>query len=116
VASGDVRVLLAEEGGELLGYAAFGANRDPDAAPGTGEVRTFFVAPGKWRRGVGRRLLARVLEELRALGYESATLWSFADNARANAFYEDAGFRQDGTERTEEVWGHAPEIRFRRTL
>ena len=116
LASEDVRILLAEDEDELLGYTAFGANRDPDAEPGVGEVRTFFVVPGRWRRGVGTVLLRATLHELREMGYESASLWSFAANDRANAFYERAGFERDGSERTEEVWGHAPEVRYRRDL
>lgn len=100
----------------MLGYSAFGANRDPDAAPGTGEVRTFFVSPSSWRLGVGRTLLGAALEALRSMGYEAASVWSFADNERANAFYEAMGFVRDGSERTEEVWGHVPEIRYRRSL
>ena len=116
IASDDVRILLAEDGEELLGYSAFGANRDPDAAPGVGELRTFFVAPGRWRRGVGSELLRAVLDGLREMGYERASLWSFIANDRANAFYEKAGFTRDGTERTEEIWGHVPEVRYRRSL
>jgi GNAT superfamily N-acetyltransferase len=118
VASEDVRILLAEDddGGELLGYCAFGANRDPDAEPDVGEVRTFFVTPGRWRRGVGSALLRAALDGLREMAYASASLWSFAANDRANAFYERAGFSRDGGERTEEVWGHLPEVRYRRSL
>jgi GNAT superfamily N-acetyltransferase len=81
-----------------------------------GEVRSFFVSPSAWRQGVGAALMAVVLEELTGLGFEQATLWSFEDNARANAFYERQGFERDGTTRTEEVWAHVPEVRYRRTL
>jgi RimJ/RimL family protein N-acetyltransferase len=118
VASDDVRILLAEDddGGELLGYCAFGANRDPDAEPGVGEIRTFFVSPGRWRRGVGTGLLRAALDDLSGMGYERASLWSFAANDRASAFYERAGFERDGSERTEEVWGHVPEVRYLRSL
>jgi ribosomal protein S18 acetylase RimI-like enzyme len=65
---------------------------------------------------VGAELLRATLEELSEMGYESASLWSFASNDRANAFYERAGFSRDGSERTEEVRGHAPEVRYRRSL
>ena len=110
-------LLVAEDDdGELVGYTACGENRDPDAAPGTGEVRTMFVAPHAWRGGVGRALLAAALRDLRERGYSTATLWSFAANERANAFYESAGFTRDGSERTEEVWAHIPEVRYRRSL
>ena len=107
-------MLVAEgDGGELLGYTAFGANRDPDAAPGAGEVRTLFVSPSTWGRDVGTELLRNALDALRAMGYDQATLWSFAANERASAFYERAGFERDGSERTEEAWGSIPEVRYR---
>ena len=54
--------------------------------------------------------------DLRARGYSEATVWSFADNERANAFYENAGFTRDGAERTEDVWANIPEVRYRRRL
>jgi GNAT superfamily N-acetyltransferase len=109
-------MLLAEEGGELLGFTACGESRDPDAGPGDGEVRTLFVTAGRWRSGVGRALMAAALEDLRERGYTEATVWSFAANERANRFYESHGFERDGTEKTEEVWAHLTEIRYRRSL
>jgi GNAT superfamily N-acetyltransferase len=111
-----VTMLLAEEGGELLGFTACGENRDADAGPSVGEVRTLFVAAGGWRRGVGSALMAAALEDLRARGYSEATVWSFAANERANAFYESHGFTRDGAEKTEEVWAGLLEVRYRRSL
>jgi GNAT superfamily N-acetyltransferase len=109
-------MLLAEEGGELLGFTACGESRDTDVGPTVGEVRTFFVAPGHWRLGVGRALMAAALDDLLERGYAEATVWSFAANARANAFYEAHGFARDGAERCEEVWADIPEVRYRRPL
>ena len=112
-----VRLLLAEEdGGTVLGYAAFGSSRDEGAPAEVGEVRTFFVHPTAWRRGVGTRLMARALEELAGRGFRRATVWSFADNARANAFYERHGFERDGSERREDAWANILEVRYARTL
>jgi GNAT superfamily N-acetyltransferase len=111
-----VTMLLAEEDGELLGFTACGESRDPDGGESVGEVRTLFVAAGGWRRGVGSELMAAALDDLRARGYSEATVWSFADNERANRFYESRGFSPDGTERTEEVWANIREIRYRRDL
>jgi GNAT superfamily N-acetyltransferase len=111
-----VSLLLAEDGGELLGLTACGESRDPDAGGTTGEVRTFFVAPGQWRRGVGRALMEAALEDMLERGYAEATVWSFAANDRANAFYEAHGFVRDGAERSQETWAHIPEIRYRRAL
>jgi GNAT superfamily N-acetyltransferase len=111
-----VTMLLAEEDGELLGLTACGESRDPDAGDTVGEVRTIFVAAGGWGRGVGTALMEAALDDLRARGYAEATVWSFADNERANRFYEARGFARDGTERTEDVWASIREVRYRRSL
>jgi GNAT superfamily N-acetyltransferase len=116
IEDGAVSMLLAEEDGEIVGTSACGESRDEDAGPSTGEVRSFFIAAGHWRRGVGRALMAAVLDSLRDLGCTEATLWSLADNERANAFYEAHGFRRDGAEKREDVWAGLLEQRFRRSL
>ncbi len=108
------RLLLAEEDAIALGYTAFGSSRDEDAPPDVGEVRTFFVLPSAWRRGVGSALMGRALQGLGELGYSQSTVWSFADNARANAFYEHHGFERDGAERREDAWADILEVRYRR--
>jgi GNAT superfamily N-acetyltransferase len=113
---GRARRLRQGEPGELLGFTACGESRDPDAVPQAGEIRTLFVAAGRWRRGVGRALMAAALTDLTGRGYAEATVWSFAANERANAFYEAHGFTRDGAERTEEAWAHVPEVRYRRPL
>jgi L-amino acid N-acyltransferase YncA len=111
-----VRILVADEDGEVLGHTAFGTSRDEDAGHDVGEVRSFFVHPSAWRRGLGRAMMAGALAGLTELGFAHATVWSFADNARANAFYETHGFERDGRERTEEVWANVLEVRYRRAL
>jgi GNAT superfamily N-acetyltransferase len=111
-----VLMLIAEEDGELVGFSTSGECRDPDAGAGIGEIRSFFVAAGRWRRGVGSALLAAALDSLREQGYTEATLWSFDSNERANAFYEAHGFARDGATKTEEAWAHIPEVRYRRSL
>jgi L-amino acid N-acyltransferase YncA len=116
IEDGTVSMLMAEENGELLGFSACGESRDEDAAPGVGEVRSFFVAAGLWGRGVGRALMSAVLDSLRKRGCTEATLWSFAANERANRFYEAHGFTRDGAERTEAAWADLLELRYRRSL
>ena len=116
IEDGAVSTLIAEEDGELLGFSACGESRDEDAAPTVGEVRSFFVAAGRWGQGVGRALMTAVLESLRERGCSEATVWSFAANERANAFYETHGFTLDGAEKAEEAWAGLPEVRYRRSL
>jgi GNAT superfamily N-acetyltransferase len=112
----ELRVLVADDGGELIGYTGFGSSRDHDVGADVGEVRTFFVRPSAWRRGVGSALMGAALGTLPELGYAEATVWSFEANARANAFYEHHGFVRDGTERREAVWANVLEVRYRRAL
>ena len=110
-------MLVAEQDEtELVGFTTCGASRDPDAGSDAGEIRTLFVAAGRWRGGVGEALLTAALADLAERGYTEATVWSFAANDRANAFYEAHGFTRDGAERTEAAWAHIPEIRYRRPL
>jgi GNAT superfamily N-acetyltransferase len=111
-----VSILMAEDEGELVGFSACGESRDEDAEASVGEIRSLFVAAGQWRQGVGGGLMAAALDSLRERGCTEATVWSFAANERANAFYEKAGFTRDGAERTEEAWAHLLEIRYRRSL
>jgi GNAT superfamily N-acetyltransferase len=111
-----VRILVADEGGGLLGHTSFGTSRDDDAPEHVGEVRSFFVRPSAWRRGVGRAMMEGALAGLSEMGFAQATVWSFADNARANAFYAAHGFAPDGATRTEEVWAGILEARYRRSL
>jgi L-amino acid N-acyltransferase YncA len=116
IEDGAVSILMAEEDGELLGFSACGESRDEDAAPSVGEVRSFFVAAGHWGRGIGRVLMASVLDSLRERGCTEATVWSFAANERANGFYEAHGFVRDGAGKTEEAWAGLLEVRYRRSL
>lgn len=100
----------------MVGFTDCGSSRDPDVGSEVGEIRSFFVAAGRWRRGTGRALMAAALADLTERGYEQATVWSFEANERANAFYEAQGFARDGTMRTQATWAHIPEVRYRRAL
>jgi GNAT superfamily N-acetyltransferase len=115
---GGVHSTLALDSGaeHVLGWITHGANRDIDAGPDVGEVRAVFVSPGAWGSGVGGALLTHALEGLKEDGYGEATLWSFADNDRANTFYERHGFARDGAEQRRDFSAGALEVRYRRSL
>jgi GNAT superfamily N-acetyltransferase len=108
--------VVATVDGAVRGWISFGENRDADATAGMGEVRALFVHPASWRIGLGSALLSHALAELREMGYEKATVWSFADNARANAFYEGHGFERDGAEQRRPIFSGGLEVRYRRAL
>ena len=48
------------------------------------------------------------------MGHSEVTIWSFAANERANAFYERHGFRPDGAKKRDAVWADLLQLRFRR--
>ena len=53
-----------------------------------------------WRgTGLGRRMMERILEWMRARGFEKAELAVFATNDRARRLYESLGFVEEGTRR-----------------
>ena len=94
-------VLVADESGEapgdgaprLVGYVV-ALVVTPDA-----EIADLAVAPGARRRGVGRALLARVLDELTGVGVRAVHLEVRESNLAARTLYEASGFRAVGRRR-----------------
>lgn len=106
-------VLVAEDGGRVVGFVSVGASRDEDAEPGTMEIYAIYVEPDAWGRGAARELMRAALALVPATGV--VTLWSLAGNERAGHFYRRHGFVPDGVERTEEISGTTVlEARYRR--
>jgi RimJ/RimL family protein N-acetyltransferase len=105
---------VADVEGEIVGFVAVGASRDADA---DGELYTIYVDPAHWGAGVGRELIRAGEERMRELGYRHAVLWMLDGNARAQRFYEAAGWNLDGERRTIEFVGQSlPEVRFAKQL
>lgn len=111
-----ITVWIGLVGDEVAGSVGVGPARDGDAV-GLGEVQGLYVAPAHWRTGLGTRLLRRGEEILAAAGYREALLWVLEENARARAFYEAAGWVEDGVATTITLGGRdVAEIRLRREL
>jgi GNAT superfamily N-acetyltransferase len=110
---GEVAVIVAERGSELVGFASAGPSRDDDAEPGTGEVAAIYLAEEMAGSGLGAALFARIQDELRALGCSRATLWVLESNARARRFYEREGWRWDGSRSDHQIQcDHQPIVRY----
>ena len=93
-----------DETGEIIGLAAAGATRDPDA-PTAWELYSINVVAQQQGSGVADDLMQATA------GDRDLTLWVAADNARAQRFYDRHGFRIEGATTMHEGTG-APEMRM----
>jgi ribosomal protein S18 acetylase RimI-like enzyme len=102
ISRGSPELVVAKENGEVIGFISFGACRDAGVPDSVAEIWALHVLPDQGSRGVGRRLWLHARERLLQLGYQSVSLWVFAENARAIDFYRTAGFVLDpvGTQET----------------
>jgi phosphinothricin acetyltransferase len=89
--------LVADVGGEVLGYAYAGPYR-PRAAYRFTLEDSVYVAEGAAGRGVGRLLLDRLIADATALGYrQMLAVIGDSGNLGSIALHERAGFTHLGT-------------------
>ncbi|MGC9539409.1 N-acetyltransferase family protein [Streptomyces sp. UG1] len=116
-ADGSVLDLVAEQDGEVVGWACHGPYRDGEVRTADAELYAIYVDPGRCGAGIGRALLQESVRRCTAAGHHRMLLWVLRGNARARRFYERAGFRADGAEEPFEVDGvEVPEVRYAREL
>ena len=94
------RTWVSWDGARVTGFANTGPSRDADARPGMAELFAIYVDPSAWGTGAGRALLAHAAADVSERGFAGMSLWVLGTNARARRFYERAGFRTDGEEKT----------------
>jgi L-amino acid N-acyltransferase YncA len=88
-------VIAAENDGEIVGWASLNVFNPREAYRFVADI-SVYVERG-WRgKGVGRALLARLLELGREHGYHKLVLSAFPFNAAGVALYERLGFRTVG--------------------
>ena len=96
------RVLVAEDGGALVGYA-YGTLEERDwnaLLDDHGAIHDVYVDPGVRRQGVARRLVSALVAELEAQGAERVVLATLVSNAAAQALFASLGFRPTMLEMT----------------
>jgi len=88
-------VLVAEARGLVIGWGSLNAFNPRPAYDHVADL-SVYVERG-WRgKGVGRRLLDRLITLARELGYHKMVLAAFPDNAAGVALYERLGFSRVG--------------------
>jgi len=88
------RTLIAEEEGEIVGFAIGCLER-----AGSGRVVTLDVRPGRQRQGTGGRLLRAIEERLHGMGASAFCLETPVEEGGARGFYEKHGYRMQRRER-----------------
>jgi ribosomal protein S18 acetylase RimI-like enzyme len=101
----DVRVIVAERGGQVVGYAYMGVEgydwmslRGP-----AGMLHDIVVDPAHRGGGVGRQLLDAALAWLTERGAPRVVLDTAFPNVAAQRLFERAGFRRTMVEMTREL-------------
>jgi ribosomal protein S18 acetylase RimI-like enzyme len=101
----NVVVLVAEVGGEVIGYTYAGVeSHDYMALRGpAGALYDVVVDPARRGQGIGRMLLDATLAELRARGAPRVVLSTAERNEAAQRLFARAGFRRTMVEMTREL-------------
>jgi len=111
--SGALTGFVAEVAGDSVGVVLAGA--DPSEVT-VGHMARMYVAPERWRQGIGRLLYAVAIDHLGGAGYTEATLWVLENNDRARSWYERLGWVATGERKSVFQPAAIDELRYRREL
>jgi phosphinothricin acetyltransferase len=89
-------VVVAEDVGEVVAFAATSAYRARECYSGIAEV-SVYVARAARGRGAGRRALAALIECARQAGYWKLVSRVFPENQASRGLIRSLGFREVGT-------------------
>ena len=85
-------LLIAEQGGIVIGYAYASTYRPREAYRFTCED-SIYLSPDAVGKGIGSALLTRLIEESRAAGFKQMLAVITAERANSIRLHEKAGFR-----------------------
>ncbi len=120
VAAGETdgaELLVCEEDGRIVGFAAYGAAREPRFGH-SGELYATYYLPQAMGKGYGSAMMEAVTANLRRLGHRDMIVWVMEANARGRRFYETIlrarmveGSRQSFVLEGETIWEVAYSLR-----
>jgi GNAT superfamily N-acetyltransferase len=115
---GDPQVLVATQGGEVVGFVGFDRSRDPKTPATMGEIWALYARPSHWGKGVGLALWDGARDGLVDEGCSKVTAWVPLGYERALHFFDMAGFKREMTSIKTVLVGltRLEEIRFKRDL
>ena len=90
IGDGTSKVYVAEDEGEVVGFASGGRERAGEKGY-AGELYAIYVIDATQRRGFGRELVRATVAGLRELGLDDMIIWVLRDNQPARSFYERLG-------------------------
>jgi len=113
-----VSVWVATIEDEIVGFCSIGPPESSGAdATDPLVLHTIYLQPGHERRGIGGALLRHAEQGMQHLGAGSAILWVLSGNGRATRFYEASGWKPDGVEKLDQIFGQTVrEVRYSKRL
>ena len=95
-------VLLDDD--KIIGTSSYCKSRFADYKD-WGEIISIYFLPEYMGKGYGRQLIEKVIDELKAMGFETIFLWVLEENHRARHFYEKCGFKNSGEYYDDKIGG-----------
>ncbi len=115
---GEPQVMVATQGGEIVGFVGFDRSRDPKSKNTTGEIWAIYAAPERIGQGVGLALWDAAREGLQDEDCTDVTVWLPLLHEQTLRFHELAGFKREmNPARTVPLGGvKVEEVRLKRKL
>ncbi|WP_180954482.1 GNAT family N-acetyltransferase [Bacillus sp. V5-8f] len=90
ITQGNSIVYIAEDkSGEIVGFASGGREQTSDPKY-LGEVYALYILESHQRKGIGKKMLKPVIEELIGQGFPNLVIWALEKNA-CRSFYDSLG-------------------------
>ena len=98
-------VIVAEKAGEVIGYCRYDDNAEYENRDIDSEIIALYVDCDKLGRGVGRKLVEYVINDLKIKNKSKMIIWCLEKNKNARKFYEKIGGRLIDDEKYFEIEG-----------